>query len=90
MKKYAIMYFPNADTIKYVGSIYDYQQGGFPDPVLMTKEEAETTLKDLKEYVKDEYIGKDDLDNEAAHYAFDKGEWGFAIDEIEIPEDDED
>ena len=82
--KYAVVYYPNGSESKYVGSISDYQDGGVADPVLMTKAEAEELMADLTEYVKNEYIGKNDADNEQAHYAFEQGQWGFDIDEFDF------
>ena len=89
MKTYSVKYFPNGNTSKYVGSIADYKDGGSTDFIPMSKEQARQLLSELNEYVKTEYIGKNDDENEQAHYAFEKGEWGFAIDTIEIPDDDD-
>lgn len=83
MKNYAVNYYPNGNESKYVGSISDYQDGGVADPVLMSKAEAEELMADLTEYVKNEYIGKSDADNEQAHYAFEHGKWGFDIEEFD-------
>lgn len=87
--KYAVVYYPNGNESKYVGSISDYQDGGVADPVLMSKSEAEELMADLTEYVKNEYIGKNDADNEQAHYAFEQGQWGFNIDEFDLDEEQE-
>ena len=85
--KYAVAYYPNGNESKYVGSISDYQDGGVADPVMMSQAEAEELMADLTEYVKNEYIGKNDADNEQAHYAFEQGKWGFDIEEFDF--DDE-
>lgn len=87
MKKYTVIYYPNGNESKYVGSISDYQDGGVADPVLMSKAEAEELMADLTEYVKNEYIGKNDADNEQAHYAFEQGKWGFDIEEFDFDEE---
>lgn len=87
MKKYAVIYYPNGNENKYVGSISDYQDGGVADPVLMSKAEAEELMADLTEYVKNEYIGKNDADNEQAHYAFEQGQWGFDIEVFDLEEE---
>lgn len=85
--KYAVVYYPNGNESKYVGSISDYQDGGVADPVLMSKSEADELMADLTEYVKNEYIGKNDADNEQAHYAFEQGQWGFDIEEFDLEDE---
>lgn len=86
MKKYAIIYSIDGFETRYVGSILDYRDGGLTDPILMSKEEAENLLSELNDYVKNEFIGKTDYDNEQAHWTFERGIWGFKLDEFDIEE----
>ena len=46
-ENYTVIYSPNGDDAndRYVGSVSDYQAGGFPDPIRMTKEEADELLR---------------------------------------------
>lgn len=78
--KYAVCYYPNKTDVRYVGSISDYKDGGFPDPVLMTKEEAEELAKNLDVYVRRDEEFADRETSIAAYNAF---EWGFGIEEFE-------
>lgn len=78
--KYAVCYFPNATEIRYVGSVSDYIGGGFADPVLMCKEDAESLLDELDNYVRDKEVFSD---RDAALYAYDHNEWGFGIEELD-------
>lgn len=86
---FAIRYISGNDSDKYVGSISDYQDGGFADPVLMSEDEAQKLYDDLTAYVEAERIGENDEDNEQAHAAFAKGEWGFSIEEMPMPDYDD-
>lgn len=81
-KRYAVEYYPGGQVVKYVGSVSDYCDGGSDDAVMMTEDEANELIKDLNSYVKNEYIGKTDEENEMAHWSFEKGEWGFGIEEF--------
>lgn len=87
MKKYAIIYAIDGFETRYVGSILDYRDGGLTDPILMSKEEAENLLSELNNYVKNEFIGKTDYDNEQAHWTFERGIWGFKLDEFDLDEE---
>lgn len=82
--KYAVVYNGGNDVSKYVGSLSDYKCGEFSaDPILMSEDEANKLLNDLDDYVRnEEYIGKTDEDNEQAHWAYDKHEWGFRLEEM--------
>lgn len=88
-KIFAVRYTPGNDIDKYVGSVSDYKDGGFADPILMTEAEAEELLAELQDYVKTERIGKNDWENEVAHHAYEKGMWGFSIEEMPTPEEEE-
>ena len=85
--KYAVVFNDNQES-KYVGSLSDYKCGEFSaDPILMSEEEATELFNELDRYVRDEeYIGKNDEDNEQAHWAYDNGEWGFSVEEFNIIE----
>lgn len=84
---FAVRYISGNDNAeKYVGSISDYQDGGFADPVLMSEDEAQNLVLSLNKYVREH-------EPEESVEAFERDEWGFAIEEIDIPvltEDDED
>lgn len=84
--KYAVVYNGGNDESKYVGSLSEYKCGEFSaNPILMSEEEANELMKDLDNYVRNvEYIGKTDEDNEQAHWAYDKHEWGFQVEEFDI------
>ena len=88
-KKYAVVYTPNAHdpyAERYVGSIWDYQQGGCPDPIELDKEQADTLLQELDNYVRnDEDFGDN---REQALWAYENGGWGFWIEEHEPIEED--
>jgi len=87
--KYSVNYSNgNEFKLKYVGSIQDYKDGGLCDPILMEKDEAEELLNDLNEYVCEEYIGSNDDENELAHNSFERGGWGFSIEEFPMPGDE--
>lgn len=87
--KYAVVYNGGNDESKYVGSLLDYKCGEFSAyPILMSEDEANELMKDLDNYVRnEEYIGKTDEDNEQAHCAYEKGEWGFSIEDFNFDED---
>lgn len=87
--KYAVVYNAGNDESKYVGSLSEYKCGEFSaDPILMSEEEANELMKDLDNYVRNvEYIGKTDEDNEQAHWAYDKHEWGFNIEEFDVEDE---
>lgn len=74
---------------KYVGSLSDYKCGEMSiDPILMSEEEANELYEELDNYVRnEEYIGKTDEDNEQAHWAYQKKEWGFTIEDMNFGED---
>jgi len=84
---YAVRYISGNDNAeKYVGSISDYQDGGFADPVLMSEDEAQNLVLALNKYVREH-------EPEESVEAFNRDEWGFAIEEIDIPvltDEDED
>ena len=84
-KNFCVRYISGNNSDNYVGSIQDYREGGVADPVLMTEDEARTLHNDLMLYVESEYIGNNDEDNEQAHYAYRKGEWGFVVEELDLP-----
>lgn len=90
MKTFAVVYNGGNDQEKYVGSVSDYISGEMSiDPILMSEEEANELLKELDSYVRnEEYIGKTDEDNEQAHWAYEKGEWGFGIEDFDFDEED--
>lgn len=85
-KNYTVIYSPNSDDAndRYVGSVSDYQAGGFPDPIRMTKEEADVLLQELDNYVRNEEDFGSADNREQALWAYDKNEWGFCI--VEDPE----
>lgn len=87
--KYAVVYNGGNDEAKYVGCLDDYKCGEFSaDPILMSEVNANELLKELDNYVcNEEYIGKTDEDNEQAHWAYEKGEWGFIIEDFNFDED---
>lgn len=87
--KYAVVYNGGNDVSKYVGSLSDYKCGEFSaDPILMSEDEADELLNDLDNFVRnEEYIGKTDEDNEQAHWAYEKGEWGFSIEEFDFEDE---
>ena len=64
---------------RYVGSISDYQTGGFCDPVYMTKEQAEALVKELDNFVRNEEDFGSEEDKDMALWRYDKHEWGFAM-----------
>jgi len=84
MKNFAVVYNGGNDVSKYVGSLSDYKAGEFSaDPILMSEEEANELLKELDNYVRnEEYIGNDDNENDAAHWNYEQGRWGFQVEEI--------
>jgi len=79
--EYAVVYYPNGQEMKYVGSVADYQDGGFADPVMMTKEEAEQLVADLDHYVRNE---EQFSDRDAALWAYEHKEWGFGVEEFDV------
>lgn len=86
-KMYAVIYCAgNQFDDKYVASISDFQDGGFCDLAesMMMSEEAAIALKaELEEYVRTSgKFSQDSIDAMESH------EWGFRIDEIELPEED--
>ena len=85
-ENYTVIYSPNGDDAndRYVGSVSDYQAGGFPDPIRMTKEEADELLQELDNYVRNEEDFGSDENREQALWTYDKNEWGFCI--VEDPE----
>ena len=85
-KNYTVIYSPNGDDAndRYVGSVSDYVAGGFPDPIRMTKEDAEELLQELDNYVRNEEDFGNDDNRDQALWAYDKNEWGFCI--VEDPE----
>lgn len=91
---YSVQYNAGSGEVKYVGSISDYQDGGTTDIIPMTKQEAEQLLQDLDHYVrtKEQFGNGTPEEREQALWAYDHKEWGFQIDELELPdeEDDED
>ena len=86
MKTFAVVYNGGDDQEKYVGSLSDYISGEMSiDPILMSEDEANELLKELDNYVRnEEYIGKADEDNEQAHWAYEKGEWGFYVEDLDF------
>lgn len=86
--KYAVIYYPNQNDVRYVASINDYRDGGFADPILMERQQAEELVVELNEYVEREYIGINDDENRRAHYAFEDGQWGFNVEEFETADND--
>lgn len=86
-KVYAVRYIDGNDSAeKYVGCIMDYKDGGFADPVLMSEAEAEALVNELGRYVHEH-------ETELSVEAFDRHDWGFSVEEIDIPvleEDDDD
>ena len=86
-KNCAVEYFPDGNTIRFVGSMEDYRCGGLSDPVMMTRSEAEELVSQLDEFVKHEYIGDNDSDNEQAHRAYEHKEWGFGVFEYDFDEE---
>lgn len=77
--KWAVTYSPNENEIRYVGSVNDYKDGGFVDPILMGKQEAESLLEALDHYVRNE---EKFFDKETALWAYEHKEWGFGIEEL--------
>lgn len=79
--KYAVVYNGGNDESKYVGCLDDYKCGEFSaDPILMSEDEANELMKDLDNYVRnEEYIGHNDDENDAAHWNYEKGRWGFQV-----------
>lgn len=84
--KYAVVYNGGNNESKYVGSLSDYKSGEFSaNPILMSEDEANELLKELDNYVRNvEFIGDTNEDNEQVHWAYEKHEWGFQIEELEI------
>lgn len=78
-KRYSVCYEPDPSgyNSRYVGSVSDYCDGGYVDPILMSKEQAEELLSELDNYVRNE----EDFDGcrEEALYRYEKNEWGFVI-----------
>lgn len=81
IKSFAVVYCPNSEDMKYVGSVSDYIAGGMPDPVLMTEQEANDLVDELTKYVDEEQLGSTEMENKIAHDAFDAGEWGFKVEQ---------
>lgn len=88
--KYAVAFY-NGITSKYVGSLSDYKYCEYSaDPILMSEDEANELLKELDNYVRnEEYLGDTDEDNEQAHWSYEKGEWGFNIEDFDFEEEEE-
>ena len=73
---------------KFVASIRDFEDGGFCDCVegmMMSEAEAIALKAELENYVRTSgKFSQESID------AMEEHEWGFRIDEMELPEDDED
>jgi len=84
MKNFAVVYNGGNDQEKFVGSLMDYKAGEFSaDPILMSEEEANELLEELDNYVRnEEYIGDSDNENDAAHWNYEHGRWGFQVEEL--------
>ncbi len=80
-KNYTVIYSPNSNDAddRYVGSVSDYQAGGFQDPIRMTKEEADALLQELDNYVRNEEDFGSDDNREQALWAYDHSDWGFCV-----------
>jgi hypothetical protein len=91
MRTFAVVYNGGNSEDRYVGSLSDYISGEMSiDPILMSEEDANELLKELDDYVRnEEYIGKTDEDNEQAHWAYEKHEWGFYVEDLSF-DDEED
>ena len=87
--KYAVVYNGGNNESKYVGSLYDYKMREFnANPILMSEDEANELLKELDNYVRNvEFIGDTNEDNEQAHWAYEKHEWGFQIEELDVEDE---
>ena len=72
---------------RYVDSISDFEYGGFCDLeecMLMSEEDAIALKAELEEYVRTSgKFSQESIDAMESH------EWGFRIDEIELPEDED-
>lgn len=73
---------------KFVASISDFEDGGFCDceeGMMMSEGEAIALKAELEDYVRTSgKFSQESID------AMEEHEWGFRIDEMELPEDDED
>ena len=83
MKNFAVV-FKDAGENKYIGSLSDYKCNEMSsDPILMSEKEANKLFKELDNYVRnEEYIGDNDNENDAAHWNYEQGRWGFQVEEI--------
>ena len=73
---------------KFVASISDFEDGGFielSDAMMMSEDAALALKAELEEYVRTSgKFSQESIDAMESH------EWGFRIDETELPEEDED
>ena len=86
-KVYAVVYCAgNQFDDKYVASISDFQDGGFCDlaeSMMMSEDTAIALKAELENYVRSSgKYSQESIDAMESH------EWGFRIDEIELPEED--